>query len=76
TLLCPLQQLDDERATINQFGPTGMVEIAEEYASYAWSKGMLYPMIISQMVNGQGMVLELEEVTPNGRVDQSIFQID
>ncbi|MDG2210356.1 MAG: pitrilysin family protein [Flavobacteriales bacterium] len=65
-----------ERATINQFGPTGTVEIAEEYASYAWSKGMMYPMIISQMVHGQGMVLELEEVTPNGRVDQSIFQID
>lgn len=62
------------RSEEHRTGPTGPVQVFVAYDEYQEFDGLQYATKITRLSNNQRMVLTLESVEPNARVDKSQFK--
>lgn len=57
-------------------GPTGPVKVTTSFSDYRVAKNITLPMTIVQTTNGQSMTFGLNEAIPNGRISDSLFEMN
>ena len=62
------------RSEEHRTGPTGPVQVFVAYDEYQEFDGLQYATKITRLSNNQRMVLTLDSVEPNARVDKSQFE--
>ena len=57
-----------------RFGPSGPMKVITAYAGYTLVDGILFPMQFAQITRDEQIIITLEEIKPNARIDSSLFK--